>query len=54
MSCQDYEKKLLENDDIQLSLKKMEEIKNCPGCENPVEKSSGCDHIKCAWCGTKV
>lgn len=52
-SCDEFEKQLTEREDMILSQKTIQEIKSCPGCNNPVEKQGGCDHIKCVWCGTK-
>jgi len=53
-TCQEYEEEFEGREDIRLSMELIGgECRNCPGCTNPVEKSGGCDHIKCVWCGTK-
>ncbi|ETV84843.1 hypothetical protein, variant [Aphanomyces astaci] len=50
MSCADYEKARRAED--KLNHAKISQIaKFCPGCKSPVEKSGGCNQMKCITCG---
>jgi hypothetical protein len=33
---------------------KLHNIKNCPGCRAPIEKSEGCNHMTCIRCQTHI
>ena len=35
-------------------LKKKLGIKDCPKCKTPIEKTEGCDHMKCRGCGAHL
>lgn len=30
------------------------DVKNCPGCKTPIERSEGCNHMTCARCQTHI
>lgn len=54
MSCADYK-------DLQSGgfaafekLKKELNIKDCPKCSTPIEKTYGCNHMECAGCGAHI
>ena len=38
---------------LQVLISEEENIKNCVGCNHPVEKTGGCNLIKCKICKTK-
>lgn len=50
-SCAEYEKKMLAIEKLNHAL--ISEIsKPCPGCQNHVEKTGGCNQMKCVVCNT--
>eukprot|EP01029_Cantina_marsupialis_P017860 TRINITY_DN4027_c0_g1_i2.p1 TRINITY_DN4027_c0_g1~~TRINITY_DN4027_c0_g1_i2.p1 ORF type:complete len:451 (-),score=92.04 TRINITY_DN4027_c0_g1_i2:115-1467(-) len=50
-TCQDFEKKMTKR--VRDDEKKVrDESVACPGCEAPVYKLSGCNHMKCCVCST--
>ncbi|DBA01070.1 TPA: hypothetical protein N0F65_002680 [Lagenidium giganteum] len=50
-SCADYDAQTA--DDQRLSRSTINQIaKPCPGCNNPVEKNGGCNHMTCVICRT--
>lgn len=58
MKCGAYKKWQTENDDNVKSMNKWKkaktnEVKNCPKCKRTVERSSGCDDMKCTNCDTR-
>jgi len=34
--------------------KKSHDVKDCPGCKAPIERSAGCNHMTCARCKTHI
>ncbi|RLN87353.1 hypothetical protein BBJ28_00024878, partial [Nothophytophthora sp. Chile5] len=50
-SCADYDKKMIAVEKLNHAL--ISEIsKPCPGCQNNVEKTGGCNQMKCVVCNT--
>ncbi|DBA01049.1 TPA: hypothetical protein N0F65_002659 [Lagenidium giganteum] len=50
-TCTKYEKRLLKAEKLNRAL--ISKIaKPCPGCNHPVEKSGGCNHMRCIACQT--
>lgn len=57
--CRECEKIIQENsvhlcnkDDVS-TVKTVHEMRKCPKCSLPIERSDGCDNMTCASCGTK-
>jgi E3 ubiquitin-protein ligase RNF144 len=47
MSCEKFQKLKHSNDALMLDLADRRKWKECPNCRHLIEKSQGCNHMKC-------
>ncbi|MCJ1279006.1 hypothetical protein MMC21_006827 [Puttea exsequens] len=54
MSCAVYVRVVREGSEEFKRWKEEHDVKDCPGCGVPIEKSEGCNHMECRSCGTHI
>ena len=54
MTCHVYRRVGTEGDEEFRTWKRDNDVKDCPGCSVPIEKSYGCNHMECRNCGTHI
>ncbi|OCL12069.1 hypothetical protein AOQ84DRAFT_271286, partial [Glonium stellatum] len=53
LTCEAY-KLLAHGDDAFSKWKKDHDVRDCPTCGTPIEKTDGCNHMHCGGCGTHI
>lgn len=54
MTCETYKRTALEGDEDFKRWKAENDVKDCPVCKVPIEKSYGCNHMECRNCKTHI
>ena len=55
MTCEVYKRVVgTEGDEEFRKWKEQNDVKDCPGCEVPIEKAYGCNHMECGNCGAHI
>ena len=54
LSCAVYKSAAVEGNEEFQTWKRANDVKDCPGCKAPIEKSDGCNHMECRNCKTHI
>jgi hypothetical protein len=54
MTCEEYKDLRSGGDKAFQKWKEENDVRDCPNCKSPIEKSHGCNHMECQHCSTHI